>query len=362
MSSSLVAYAQSLLPTPKTTPKLFHLVVLASIVPILFFTSFGASLAFYRAYVPQVYWKHKLYLQYGISDNPFALSEVPSSMILPRQGYDVSISLFLPSTDSNAQLGNFMCNLTFTGRGGATISSSRPAIVQPPSRLLPVWPFGGSQHVSIPLLESVVLSTLTKPITARVEIGRQDAWRTLGAHREVQTIGSEIEVAAVLRGLRWWMFKYPLSSVFLSTCLFFLTTCLIALIAYFAIAPPLSSPSVPASETPSKPVASSSSGRPVSYGPHEKREDAPASLARDMVDVSAEPSIKSEETEGEMSDWSDTFLGAEQRLHTNLLSEADGSSEVRARVSRTDSVSLWAPIARKSSNGDSDRLLEHTQR
>ncbi|KZO98393.1 hypothetical protein CALVIDRAFT_562299 [Calocera viscosa TUFC12733] len=345
MSPSLVEFMQSLVPTPKKTPKLYHLALLASIVPILFVTSLGASIAFHRAYVPQVSWRQKLYLQYGISDNPFALAEVPSSMILPRQGYDASINLFLPRTEANYGLGNFMCNLTFVGRGGATISSSRPSIINASPRFLNVWPFAGPHRISIPLLDSVVLSKLAKPVVARVEIGRLDAWQSLGAHREVQTISSEIQVVAVLRGLRWWMFKYPVSSVLICTCLFFLTACLIALISYFIIAPPLSSPKPPPSQAPFKRVEPPSDGQSVSYRPYEKREETPISLARDMVDISADPSVKSEETEGEMSDWSDTFLGAEQRPHTNVSSEAEGSSELHARVSRTDSTDSLSTLS-----------------
>jgi len=193
-------------------------------------------------------------------------------------------------------------------------------------------------------MESAMLSTLPKPILARVEIGRQDAWRSLGAHREVQTINAELEVVAVLRGLRWWMYKYPVSSVLVSTCLFFFAACLIAAVVYFTMAPPLSSPKAPASHTPIKRVEPPPSQQ-LPYRPYEKREEALIPLARDMVDVSADPSVKSEETEGEMSDWSDTFLGSEQRLQANLSSEAEGSSDLMVRISRTESTDSLSTLS-----------------
>jgi len=198
--------------------------------------------------------------------------------------------------------------------------------------------------MTIPLMESVTLSTLPKPILARVEIGRPDAWRGLGSHREVQTITSALNIDAVLSGMRWWMHKYPVLSVLFSTTLFFLTACLIALIIYLTMAPPFSSPSSPSMEKPQKRVEPAPPPPPqVAYQTYEK---PPTYLANDMVDVSAEPSIKSEETEGEMSDWSDTFLGSERKPPTNMSSEAEGSGGLRARISsRTESTDSLSTLS-----------------
>ncbi|EJU01905.1 hypothetical protein DACRYDRAFT_116327 [Dacryopinax primogenitus] len=247
-----------------------------------------------------------------------------------------------------------MCNMTLIGRSGTSISSSRPYIFLPPLPFFNIWPRSRSGHMVLPMMESVLLSTLGKPITARIEIGRQDAWRSLGSRREVQTVSAELRVAAVLRGLRWWMFKYPITSITVSTVMFFLAACLIASVTYVMIAPPLILSLSNSSITPQGPIKAvpSSSSEQTNYQASEIREEATIPLAREMVDVSVDPSIKSEDTEGEMSDWSDAVPVTGRGQTHNASTGTEGSRELRVGVPRNESTDSLSTL-----NGDVRRRL-----
>jgi hypothetical protein len=155
-------------------------------------------------------WDVPLYLQYGDGIPPYAYTQLPA--LIPQQRYHVSLVLVLPYTDSNAQLGNFMTSLTVSTLNNKTVAHvRRPAITLPPKASF-LFSSPISSHLRVPLLESFAAGKSN--LAASVEIGRRDAWTSLGAGqgREVNIIAASLRGLVVPHGIRGVAIRFPLLS------------------------------------------------------------------------------------------------------------------------------------------------------
>ncbi|XP_006463954.1 hypothetical protein AGABI2DRAFT_75106 [Agaricus bisporus var. bisporus H97] len=197
------------------------------LVPIavcLFLVPFAISLSLYAGWSVwkslAVGWDVPLYLQYGQTVAPYASATLPP--IQAAQPYDISLHMRVPITESNMALGNFMATLTLATSSNETlVTVSRSCIVVPQTTS---WFFWSS---SIANIDTIVLSSFiakTSYLLARVEIGRQDGWRTLGdgRGREVSILSASLRAREIPRGIRGLAIRSPLIASTLAASLFFL--------------------------------------------------------------------------------------------------------------------------------------------
>ncbi|THH18423.1 hypothetical protein EW146_g2554 [Bondarzewia mesenterica] len=220
------------------TPRLIPLVTCLILIPFLVFLSAASGLYVWKHVA--VGWEVPLYLQYGLPSDtrdglpPYA--EVLLPTLSSVQPYDISLHLVVPAMESNFVLGNFMSALTLTAPSNKTlIKIRRPSIiVSPNAPFVPLlFPKKNTVALDVEFLSSYV--TGSSIVSAKVEVGRQDGWKSLGTGegRELSVLLASISGTVRHKGIRGIISRYPVSSalvaagVFLTTSLLVLAACLL---------------------------------------------------------------------------------------------------------------------------------------
>jgi hypothetical protein len=171
-----------------------------------------------------VSWEIPLYLQYGNGIPPHAYTALPKLNV--HQRYDISVDLLVPFTNSNLLLGNFMTGLTLSTSSNKTLAHvRRPAITLPTTSFF--FFKSESAHLKVPMLESFEAGSSS--LFARVEIGRHDNWKLLGAGQgqELSVISASLRGLAVPHGIWGLAIRFPLLAAIASALIFLLILSLI---------------------------------------------------------------------------------------------------------------------------------------
>ncbi|OHE94543.1 hypothetical protein CORC01_10176 [Colletotrichum orchidophilum] len=221
-----------------------------------------ASVLFFRDYLPEQVVTTPVHLQYGSGPNPFGTAAIPTSALRTQQEYDVSVTLSMPRSPANTQRGNFMIALHLLDVGALStgddkiqphiapepyahfdgkrvlLSSRRPALVpyQDPlvstaSRILFL-----AYHVLFVDSETCIL---TVPMAERVELAKgsslpASAYLEIQSGQEIETYYASITLTAQLRGLRWLMYNYRVTTLTAAVLLFWASEILFMAVAWLA--------------------------------------------------------------------------------------------------------------------------------
>lgn len=221
-----------------------------------------ASVLFFRDYLPEQVVTTAVHLQYGSGANPFGTATIPTSALRTQQEYDVSVTLSMPRSPANTQRGNFMIAIHLLDLGalstgsdkiqphiapepyahfdGKTVllSSRRPALVpyQDPmvsiaSRILFL-----AYHILFSDSETCVL---TVPMAERVELAKgsslpASAYLELQGGQDIETYSASITLTAQLRGLRWLMYNYRVTTLTAAVLLFWASEIVFMAVAWLA--------------------------------------------------------------------------------------------------------------------------------
>ncbi|KAM0251562.1 hypothetical protein ACHAP5_001569 [Fusarium lateritium] len=221
-------------------------VLLVSSAVTLFCTAAIASVLFFQNFLPHEVVTLPVHLQYGSGINPYGIASLQTPPMKTQQEYDVSLMLSMPRSNSNVERGNFMVSLHMLdskadlgllteaerhaslheGFGGANVlfSSRRPALfpyvdplVSVASRVLFLLyhlftPGSSTNSMIIPLAERVSFSRGSElPKSAYVEVE---------AGQTIQIYHASLQLTAQLRGLRWMMVHYRISTFVALTLVF----------------------------------------------------------------------------------------------------------------------------------------------
>ncbi|KAH6894302.1 hypothetical protein B0T10DRAFT_399347 [Thelonectria olida] len=205
-----------------------------------------ASALFFQNFLPHQVVTTPVYLQYGFGVHPYGIASISTPPMMVQQEYDLSLTLSMPRSVPNLDQGNFMVSLhlldaTADGRldtsaqlhaaehGGfgetkVLYSSRRPALlpyvdpfVSYASRILFLLyhllaPGSSTTDLVIPLAERVWFPKGSKiPGSAYVEVE---------AGQSIQVYHATLRMTAQLRGLRWLMVHYRISTYLAFTMLF----------------------------------------------------------------------------------------------------------------------------------------------
>ncbi|TFK77240.1 hypothetical protein BDN72DRAFT_754242 [Pluteus cervinus] len=198
------------------SPQLIPIIVCILLIPVIVLLSVYAGWSVWSS--AAVNWQADLNMQYGDGVSPYAY--VPISGLIPQQRYDFSIDLSVPPTETNLALGNFMTTLTLLSSSNKTITSIRRSTLLLPSKSS--WFFGSNLvHLHVPMLVSFVPGTSS--LTAFVELGRNDGWKSLGQGqgRELSIFSASVRGDIVHRGIRGLVSRFPLLSALVSGVFFF---------------------------------------------------------------------------------------------------------------------------------------------
>ncbi|KAJ5683315.1 hypothetical protein N7462_006480 [Penicillium macrosclerotiorum] len=192
---------------------------------------------FYYRFIPTVGVDREVHLQFG-DGNPWGTASFESEFV-SFQAYDVAVALDLPRTPSNLDAGNFMIDLTLYSRddsSGSLLPTSgnalkpisqarRPAILTYTSPLVDV----AKRMVRLPLY---VVSwrreaeTLEVPMMERVEFARgarnlpQSLRLEIQSDAKMQVYSARVEFRARFTGLRWFMYRWKLTSFVIFSSMF----------------------------------------------------------------------------------------------------------------------------------------------
>ncbi|KAH7157695.1 hypothetical protein B0J13DRAFT_617767 [Dactylonectria estremocensis] len=205
-----------------------------------------ASALFFQNFLPHEVVTTPLYLQYGSGANPYGIASIATPPMKTQQEYDISLTLSMPRSSPNVERGNFMISLhlldaTADGRldtsaqlhaaehGGfgetkVLFSSRRSALlpyvdpfVSLATRIIFLFyhifaPGSSTSEMVIPLAERVWFPKGSKmPGSAYVEVE---------AGQTIQVYHAALRLTAQLRGLRWLMVHYRVSTYLAFTFLF----------------------------------------------------------------------------------------------------------------------------------------------
>ncbi|KAG1449177.1 hypothetical protein G6F46_000254 [Rhizopus delemar] len=220
----------------RTFVKSFVVIVLVAWVLL---TSFTAYVTFYQRYIPKNAHVEPIYFQYEKDIQPQGYVQfIQSNKHVPLrsdQAYDVSVQLYVPTSDINFNLGNFMIQVELLSQNGSVLAkSSRPTILRYQSntqRIIHVFSkaipllFGWteeSQYINVNLIEGFI-EKKNKPMThARV---------TLSTH-QLQLYEAHLSVVADFRGLRYYMYHKRITTAFVFMILFTVIELICASIAW----------------------------------------------------------------------------------------------------------------------------------
>ncbi|EKJ75174.1 hypothetical protein FPSE_04647 [Fusarium pseudograminearum CS3096] len=221
-------------------------VLLVSTAATLFCTAAIASVLFFQNFLPHEVVTLPVHLQYGSGINPYGIASLQTPPMKTQQEYDVSLLLSMPRSVPNVERGNFMISLHMLGakadvwlhaqaeqhasshegfgQANVLFSSRRPALfpyvdplVSVASRVLFLiyhlfTPGSSINSVIIPLAERVSFSKdslLPKSAYIEVEAGQT-----------IQVYNAYLQLTAQLRGLRWMMVHYRISTFLALTVVF----------------------------------------------------------------------------------------------------------------------------------------------
>ncbi|KAG8671336.1 hypothetical protein FPOAC2_04673 [Fusarium poae] len=221
-------------------------VLLVSTAATLFCTAAIASVLFFQNFLPHEVVTLPVHLQYGSGINPYGITSLQTPPMKTQQEYDVSLLLSMPRSAPNVERGNFMISLHMLGakadvglhtqaeqhasshqgfdQANVLFSSRRPALfpyvdplVSVASRVLFLiyhlfTPGSSTNSVIIPLAERVSFSKdslLPKSAYIEVEAGQT-----------IQVYHAYLQLTAQLRGLRWMMVHYRISTFLALTVVF----------------------------------------------------------------------------------------------------------------------------------------------
>ncbi|WXC58858.1 hypothetical protein SNK03_004757 [Fusarium graminearum] len=221
-------------------------VLLVSTAATLFCTAAIASVLFFQNFLPHEVVTLPVHLQYGSGINPYGIASLQTPPMKTQQEYDVSLLLSMPRSVPNVERGNFMISLHMLGakadvwlhaqaeqhasshegfgQANVLFSSRRPALfpyvdplVSVASRVLFLiyhlfTPGSSTNSVIIPLAERVSFSKdslLPKSAYIEVEAGQT-----------IQVYNAYLQLTAQLRGLRWMMVHYRISTFLALTVVF----------------------------------------------------------------------------------------------------------------------------------------------
>ncbi|KAL0098101.1 putative adipose-regulatory protein-domain-containing protein [Phycomyces blakesleeanus] len=210
-----------------------QLVAIRSVVAIaviiwIIMTSLTSYVTFYRHFMPKQMHIEPVYLQYMHTSLSKCIN--PEGWVDLRRGteygplrhgqaYDIHVSLNLPTSDINFDIGNFMVKVELLTTNGSTVAhGSRPAILAYQSkthRILRVLTGAvpllmgltqESQNLYIPLMEEYVENYKT-PITHI---------RVLLSTCRLQVYNATVQLRTNFHGLRYYMYHYriPTATVF----------------------------------------------------------------------------------------------------------------------------------------------------
>ncbi|KAJ1650961.1 hypothetical protein IWQ61_008364 [Dispira simplex] len=191
-----------------------------------------AYAALYYVYIPPLSHEFPVYLRYPVVHYPSSPLVLPSSnpavayvalgppnsstsVLQTGQVYQVTLTLSIPRSPANRQLGNFMVGLDLRNVANTTVGQSmRPALLKYQSTLIRTV---SSILRMIPLVLGWVdeAHTITVALFDSVSFTRYDvathAYLTLNDPR-VQTYFVTLRFDAEFTGLRYWMYYWSLTS------------------------------------------------------------------------------------------------------------------------------------------------------
>ncbi|KAM5375735.1 hypothetical protein ACJZ2D_005918 [Fusarium nematophilum] len=221
-------------------------VLLVSSAATLFCMAAIASALFFQNFLPHEVVTMPVHLQYGTGINPYGIASLEMPPMKSQQEYDVSLSLSMPRSNPNLERGNFMVtlhmldlkvgsqlqakaekhaalhdgfrppNLLFSSRRPALFPYVDPFVSLASRVLFLVYhlfaPGAGSSTMVIPLADRVWFSkSSVLPKSAYVEVE---------AGQSIQVYHATLQLTAQLRGLRWLMVHYRISTFLAFTFLF----------------------------------------------------------------------------------------------------------------------------------------------
>ncbi|KAK5995086.1 Seipin-like-like protein [Cladobotryum mycophilum] len=221
-------------------------VLLASGAISLFCLAAVASALFFRNFIPDQFVTAPVHLQYGSSSNPYGIAPLSTSLLKSQQDYDISVTLSLPRSPANTERGNFMISLHLLGTTStdAVAASARKFANGQPDFEEHAVLFTSRRPTLVPYIDPVVslasrllfllyhmlapgtqTCTMIIPLGERVAFAKDSAIPTVAyieveAGQDIQIYSAVLTMTAQLRGLRWLMFHYRVSTFLAFTSLF----------------------------------------------------------------------------------------------------------------------------------------------
>jgi len=134
-------------------------------------------------------------------------------------------TLDVPRSRENYALGNFMATLRITTAANKTLVQSRKSHLLSPSLLDWMPPFAlQTTRISIVFLEKFIPTTSAR-LTAHIELGRRDSWRSVGNGEGKELSVSRAQLIGLVRprGPRAFLAAYPASISLFATLVFFVS-------------------------------------------------------------------------------------------------------------------------------------------
>ncbi|KAG9290468.1 hypothetical protein G9A89_002443 [Geosiphon pyriformis] len=218
------------LTSPKTQRVAVKSIFVAIVAVTLVSVAFISYLGFYWLYVPKIYHVKPVYLQYHQDTLPTAMINFTTSgsrFLTAGQAYDVTVDLYVPTSQKNIELGNFMIRLQLNSEqaNNETVQNERrPCILTYQSPLLRVFytlwrliPLILGYAKEDQLLVVKMVENMIEDPNKRVSHG----YITLSDPR-LETYDVKIRFDAHFRGLRYFMYYYPVATAttFISLFLF----------------------------------------------------------------------------------------------------------------------------------------------
>ncbi|KAJ5760781.1 hypothetical protein N7520_007937 [Penicillium odoratum] len=190
---------------------------------------------FYLSFIPTVGVDREVHLQFG-DKNPWGVASLESQFV-SSQPYDVAVVLEMPRTPSNLDVGNFMIDLTLYSPQASSVlpksassldpisQSRRSAILTFSSPMvdvarrmarLPLYVVGWrreAEMLEVPMMEKVEFARGARniPQSLRLEI-QSDG--------KIQIYSARVEFRARFTGLRWFMYRWKLTSFVIFSSMF----------------------------------------------------------------------------------------------------------------------------------------------
>ncbi|KAJ5728349.1 hypothetical protein N7493_004679 [Penicillium malachiteum] len=209
-----------------------------------------AYMVFYFTFIPTVGVDREVHLQFG-DGHPWGLTSFDSEFV-SSQPYDIAVALDLPRTPSNLDAGNFMVDLTIYSRQTSSVlptsggsltpisQSRRSAILTYSSPLvdvarrmarLPLYVLGWrreAESLEVPMMDKLEFARGAQnlPQSLRLEIQ---------SDTKLQIYSARVEFRARFTGLRWFMYRWKLTSFIVFSSLFWTVSMSTASLIWFVL-------------------------------------------------------------------------------------------------------------------------------